>query len=152
MRGDGSDLERGVSSSDMADMTARLRRIERLAAWQELQWEMARHREEDRTARFARSIGVVVDDLAARGLVEMRGLRTHIERSFHIVDVGGSGDRSGKPSTSTVGRLGPRSPSAGSSLAPRLAGSAPRRHHQRPERRGDCVDEPGLEIGSGREA
>lgn len=64
---------------------------------------MARKPEEDRTAHSAWSIGVVVDEFAARGLVEMRGLRTHMERSFLIVEVGAFGDRSGKPSTSMVG-------------------------------------------------
>ncbi|WP_162560749.1 hypothetical protein [Methylobacterium durans] len=84
MRSEGSDLERETASAG----DALHKRIERLEGRLELQRDLARRALDEQTARFVQSIGVVVDYLAARGVVDRDDLRTHVERSFHIVDAG----------------------------------------------------------------
>jgi len=61
-------------------------RVERLEAEASVRRELDRCLVEEGVARAVQSIGVVVDYLAERGLIDKRDLRNHVAANFRLTD------------------------------------------------------------------
>lgn len=87
LRGEGSDPERVTPSSGVSP----LKRIERLRlGWSCSEISPGARSMSKRLASFSSS-GSSLNYLMAWGLVDREDLRTHIERSFYVLDVGEPG-------------------------------------------------------------